>query len=96
MMDRFLAVFVSFLGLVVLLFGGILIGMMIFVIMDVMGINCKNMGEQLNVPYRYKFGVGCFLKTHDVFVPQSELTFVERDGKMLILPKSQYRIEIDK
>lgn len=59
------------------------------------GYSCKNFGQMIGVETRHNWDNGCFLKVGEQFVPKSELTFIEREGKMVIVPKTPHRLNIE-
>jgi hypothetical protein len=63
---------------------------------EVTGISCNNAAAIMNLESMYSFSTGCMLKVNGQFLPKSEVVPVERDGKIVFVPRNPTRIEVSK
>ena len=60
------------------------------------GKSCNNTAAIMNLESKYSFSTGCLLKVNGQFLPKSEVVSVERDGKIVFVPRNPTRIEVTK
>lgn len=60
------------------------------------GKSCNNAAAIMNLESMYSFSTGCMLKVNGQFLPNSEIVPVERDNKIVFVPRNPTRIEVTK
>lgn len=58
------------------------------------GKSCENKGNMMNIKTDYSISTGCMMKMNDQWLPENQVIAVERDGKIVFVPKYPYRLEV--
>jgi hypothetical protein len=61
---------------------------------EMSGNSCNQKAQLMNLKSYYTISTGCMLLVNDQWLPWSEVIPVERDGKIVFVPKYPYRLEV--
>lgn len=87
-----ISMFTVFVGAMAIL----IIGLVIAFGYHITGIPCSDAGKLLNAETHYSISNGCWVKVNDRFLPMTEVVAIERDGKIVLVPETPFRMEINK
>lgn len=92
-MDAVFGLFVfSFFSLV----GGLLFTLVGLGIYEVTGIPCNTKSQMIGFESQFTIATGCMVKVNDKqWIPYSDLIPLERDGKIVYVPKYKNRMELE-
>jgi hypothetical protein len=61
---------------------------------EMSGNSCNQKAQLMNLKSHYTLSTGCMLLVNDQWLPWSEVIQVERDGKIVFVPKYPPRLEV--
>lgn len=59
------------------------------------GTSCSSKAKVMGLQHEYGIYLGCMVKLNDVYIPMKEVLAVERDGKIIYVPNSPTRIDLN-